>query len=111
MQAGAKPVPMESAGQPEHSDDVVAIDQAGNIAAITHSINCVDWGRTAIIMDGISIGDPASFQQAQIAQGQTRRASAAPTETGILFKDGEPVSASPRWARACISARSRHCST
>ncbi len=76
---------------PGHSDDVVAIDKAGNIAAITQSINCVDWGRTAINIDGISIGDPASFQQAQIARIAPGARLPAPTETGILFKDGRPV--------------------
>jgi gamma-glutamyltranspeptidase/glutathione hydrolase len=46
MQKGAKPFRM--AEGPEHFDDVVCIDKAGNIAAITHSLNCRDWGRTAI---------------------------------------------------------------
>jgi gamma-glutamyltranspeptidase/glutathione hydrolase len=76
---------------PMHSDDVVAIDADGNIAAITHSINCVLWGKTAINVDGISIGDPASFQQAQVAAVPPGGRLPAPTETGILLKDGTPV--------------------
>jgi gamma-glutamyltranspeptidase / glutathione hydrolase len=76
---------------PMHSDDVVAMDAEGNIAAITHSINCVLWGKTAIVVDGISIGDPASFQQAQIAAIEPGGRLPAPTETGILLKDGAPV--------------------
>jgi gamma-glutamyltranspeptidase/glutathione hydrolase len=76
---------------PMHSDDVVAIDAEGNIAAITHSINCVNWGKTAIFVDGISIGDPASFQQAQVAAIKPGTRLPAPTETGVLFKDGVPV--------------------
>jgi gamma-glutamyltranspeptidase/glutathione hydrolase len=76
---------------PMHSDDIVAIDAEGNIAAITHSINCVNWGKTAISIDGISIGDPASFQQAAIAQVKPGSRLPAPTETGILLKDGKPV--------------------
>lgn len=75
---------------PMHSDDVVAVDGEGNMAAITHSINCVNWGKTAINIDGISIGDPASFQQAQIAQVKPGARLPAPTETGIVFKDGKP---------------------
>jgi len=90
MSAGAKPFNWEMQG-PKHSDDVVAIDREGNIAAITHSINCVDWGKTAIFVGGISIGDPASFQQAQIARVKPGGRLPAPTETGILFKDGRPV--------------------
>ncbi len=76
---------------PGHSDDVVAIDADGNIAAITHSINAVLWGKTAIVVDGITIGDPASFQQQQIARIEPGARLPAPTETGILFRDGEPV--------------------
>ena len=63
----------------------------GFFAAITHSINCVDWGRTAINIDGISIGDPGSFQQAQIAAVKPGERLPAPSETGILFRDGKPV--------------------
>lgn len=76
---------------PMHSDDIVAIDSEGNIAAITHSINCVNWGKTGIFVDGISIGDPASFQQAMIARVTPGERLPAPTETGVLFKDGVPV--------------------
>ena len=74
-----------------HSDDVVAIDADGNIAAITHSINAVMWGKTAIVVDGITIGDPASFQQQQIARLEPGSRLPAPTETGILFRDGRPL--------------------
>lgn len=77
--------------QPMHSDDVVAIDADGNIAAITHSINSVLWGRTAINVGGISIGDPASFQQHQVAAREPGSRLPAPTETGILYRDGTPV--------------------
>lgn len=76
---------------PMHSDDVVAIDAEGNIAAITHSINCVHWGKTCINIDGVSIGDPASYQQALVARTGPGKRLPAPTETGIVFKDGQPV--------------------
>jgi len=90
MQAGAVPFRWKApAGH--HSDDVVAIDAEGNIAALTQSINCVDWGRTAINIGGISIGDPASFQQAAIAKVTPGSRLPAPTEQGILFKDGKPL--------------------
>lgn len=76
---------------PMHSDDVVAVDGDGNMAAITHSINSVLWGKTAINIDGVSVGDPASFQQAAIAQVEPGARLPAPTETGILFKDDAPM--------------------
>lgn len=76
---------------PMHSDDVVAVDAEGNMAAITHSINSVIWGKTAIFVDGVSIGDPAAHQQAMIARVPPGSRLPAPTETGILFKGGAPV--------------------
>ncbi len=87
--SGKRLVQFEEA--PKHSDDVVVIDKDGNIAAITQSINCVLWGKTAIVVDGVTIGDPASFQQMQIARAGPGNRLDSPTETGILFKDGEPV--------------------
>ncbi len=86
---GRPPMPYKPA-PPRHSDDVVAVDSAGNIAALTHSINCIDWGKTAIVVDGISIGDPATFQQAKIAQVRPGSRLPAPTEQGILFEHGRP---------------------
>lgn len=77
--------------EPKHSDDVVVVDRWGNIAAITQSINCVLWGKTAIIVDGITIGDPASFQQSLIAKTGPGKRLPSPTETGILFHQGKPV--------------------
>ncbi len=74
-----------------HSDDVVAIDSRGNIAAITHTNNSVAWGKTAIFVDGISIGDPGAYQQARIARVHPGQRLPAQTETGILSRDGVPV--------------------
>lgn len=88
---GGLPFGMWAPATPGHSDDVVAIDADGNIAAITHSINAVLWGKTAIVVDGITIGDPASFQQQQIARLEPGARLPAPTETGILFRDGQPL--------------------
>jgi len=92
MQAGARLarwVPAEM--KPRHSDDVVAIDSEGNIVAITHSINTIFWGKTAITVGGITVGDPASFQQAAVALAGPGARLPAPTETGILFREGKPV--------------------
>jgi gamma-glutamyltranspeptidase/glutathione hydrolase len=100
MQAGKSPfqwsqsmkqAALIEAAKPRHSDDVVVIDKDGNIAALTQSINCVLWGKTAIVVDGITIGDPASFQQIQIARTEPGGRLESPTETGILFQHGKPV--------------------
>ncbi|MCX4850647.1 gamma-glutamyltransferase [Streptomyces sp. NBC_00893] len=74
---------------PMHSDDVVAADAEGNVVAITHSINCALWGKTAINIDGISIGDPASYQQALVAATPPGGRLSAPTETGVVLRDGK----------------------
>ena len=74
-----------------HSDTVVAVDQWGNMTAVTHSINCVVWGATGIIVDGVSIGDPAVNQKAVVAAAGPGGRVADPTEVGILTSDGRPV--------------------
>jgi gamma-glutamyltranspeptidase/glutathione hydrolase len=90
MAQGATPARFKQT-TPMHSDDVVAVDAEGNIAAITHSINCVCWGKTAIVIDGVSIADAGSFQQQTIANTEPGGRLSSPTETGILFKNGKPV--------------------
>lgn len=89
--AGGKTIERFRRDSPMHSDDVVAVDAEGNFAAITQSINCVNWGKTGIFIDGVSIGDPGSFQQAAIARVKPGDRLPAPTETGLLFRNGVPV--------------------
>lgn len=90
MRTGAQLVPFVPA-KPRHSDDVVAIDSEGNIAAITHSINTLFWGKTGIAIDGITVSDAGSYQQQAIAATGPGKRMPAVTETGILFRDGKPV--------------------
>lgn len=73
-----------------HSDDVVAIDSEGNMVSLCHSINCLIWGRTAIVVDGVSIGDPGSYLQPLVAA--TPRGSQMPNaiELGLILKNGQP---------------------
>lgn len=52
---------------PKHSNAIVAIDRAGNIAVVTHTINAVVWGSSGIVVGGIPIPDSAGFQQAALA--------------------------------------------
>lgn len=73
-----------------HSDVVVAVDADGNMAALCHSINCLIWGRTAIMVDGVSIGDPASYMQSMVAATLPGAQLANPIEVGLLLKDGKP---------------------
>ena len=74
-----------------HSDTVVAVDRWGNMTAVTHSINCVVWGATGIIVDGVSIGDPAVNQKAMVAAAGPGGRVADPIEVGILTRNGRPA--------------------
>ena len=90
MEQGAMPAQYAEA-PPSHSDTVVAVDRWGNMTAVTHSINCVVWGATGIIVDGISIGDPAVNQKAAVAAAGPGGRVADPIEVGILTRDGRPA--------------------
>lgn len=73
-----------------HSDDVVAIDGDGNMAALCHSINCLMWGRTAIVVGGVSIGDPGSYLQPTIAGTGPGEQLPNPIELGLVLQEGKP---------------------
>jgi gamma-glutamyltranspeptidase/glutathione hydrolase len=90
MQQGRKAMQFLPQG-PKSSDDVVAIDAEGNMVAITHSINTAYWGITGITIDGITIGDPAGYQQAELSRVKPGDRLPASTQTGILFKGADPV--------------------
>ncbi|MBY0434966.1 MAG: gamma-glutamyltransferase [Cyclobacteriaceae bacterium] len=90
MEQGVKLAQYASVG-PKHSDTVLAIDQWGNMTAITHSINTVTWGNEAIVVDGVSIGDAAWYQQAQIKLAGPGNRLPSPIEVGIILKDGKPI--------------------
>lgn len=75
-----------------HSDCVVAMDQEGNIAALTHSINAVLWGSTGIFVDGISIADSGSIQEGAVARaGPGGRVETPMVPTMLLNSDGRPI--------------------
>lgn len=92
MQQGAMPMQFADADQfrPSHSDTVVAVDQYGNMTAITHSINAAVWGATGIVVDGVTISDAAVHQKAIIAGVEPGDRLPSPIEVGLLSRDGEP---------------------
>ncbi|MBE0712178.1 MAG: gamma-glutamyltransferase [Candidatus Aminicenantes bacterium] len=79
--------------EPRHSDAIVAIDRWGNVAAIVHTSNTAVWGTTGIFVDGVSVPDPAAFQQRLISQTGPGKRLPDPTEPLIIAKDGKPVAA------------------
>ncbi|GAA1669731.1 hypothetical protein GCM10009765_19020 [Fodinicola feengrottensis] len=87
----AGPVGSESGG---HSDFVLAVDAAGNVAAACHSINTSLWGSTGLFVGGISIPDAACFQQQVLAALPPGAHLPFPTNPAIAFRHGRPVLAS-----------------
>jgi gamma-glutamyltranspeptidase/glutathione hydrolase len=79
----------------DHSDAVVAVDARGNLAVFTHTINTVLWGTTGINVDGVSIPDAASFQQAVMKATIARMGPGArlpdPTNPVIVLRDGKAI--------------------
>ena len=75
----------------EHTDAIVAVDAMGNVAAVVHSINTVNWGSTGLFIDGVSIPDSASFQQRVIASLPPGGRLPATTHPGMVLKDGKVV--------------------
>lgn len=72
------------------SDDVVVVDQWGNWAALCHSSNCMCWGPTALVVDGITIHDPAGYQQILIAMAGPGNHLPMPIEVGLMLRNGKP---------------------
>lgn len=76
---------------PKHSDGIVVVDQWGNVAAVTHSINTVLWGTTGIFVDGISIPDSACFQQDAMKRFGAGKRLPDPMCPLVVLKNGKPV--------------------
>jgi gamma-glutamyltranspeptidase / glutathione hydrolase len=92
-------LPRPGSDRGKHSDAVVAVDQFGNVAALTHTINCSLWGSTGLVVGGVSIPDAANFQQQRLlAAGPGGR---IPNEMNpaLVLRKGELVLAS-----SCIGA-------
>jgi gamma-glutamyltranspeptidase/glutathione hydrolase len=79
---------------PSHSDAVVAIDSIGNMVALVHTINTVSWGTTGIFVDGVSIPDPATFQQQAIQMVGPGKRLPEQTNPLLVLRGGKPYLAS-----------------
>jgi gamma-glutamyltranspeptidase / glutathione hydrolase len=81
----------ESGEGASHSDFVITADADGNVAAMCHSINTGLWGTTGIVVDGIAIPDPATFQQSALARLAPGAHLPMPVNPAITLRDGRPV--------------------
>jgi gamma-glutamyltranspeptidase/glutathione hydrolase len=86
--SGACSVP---ADKPSHSDSLVVIDKDGNVAAMTHTINCVTWGDTGIVVGGVPLPDAAGFQQSALAAIQPGDRLPHAISPVIVLTDGKPA--------------------
>lgn len=58
--AGPASGPQVSSG-PAHTSSVIVVDRWGNVAALTHTINSVNWGDTGIVVGGVPISDAGAY--------------------------------------------------
>jgi len=92
LKAGSLPsIPAPKVPVTAHSDAIVAADAHGNVAALVHTINTVNWGSTGIFVGGISIPDSAAFQQPVIASIKPGSRLPEGISPGIALKDGKPA--------------------
>nr|MDP9102075.1 gamma-glutamyltransferase [Actinomycetota bacterium] len=94
MRAAGGPVSPGQLFSTTHSDFVVVGDVHGSAAAVCHSTNTVFWGSTGMFVDGISIPDAASFQQALLAQVAPGDLLPTPPDPNLVLRDGQLVLAS-----------------
>jgi gamma-glutamyltranspeptidase/glutathione hydrolase len=80
-------------GPGSHSDGVVVIDSAGNVAAVLHTINTLIWGETGIFVDGISIADPGCWSQIGVTVAGPGGHVPNLETSFIVTRDGVPVAA------------------
>lgn len=74
-----------------HSDAIVAKDAAGNVVVLVHSINTSLWGSTGIFVDGVSVPDPASFQQDMVERAGPGRRMPNVVNPVIVLREGVPL--------------------
>jgi gamma-glutamyltranspeptidase/glutathione hydrolase len=93
---------LQSALQPDpprHSDAIVVVDRWGNVAALVHSINTVNWGTTGIVVGGIPVSDAAGLQQWRLAGIQPGDRVPNDMAPVIVMHGAKPV-----MAVACVGA-------
>jgi len=74
-----------------HSDGLVVVDQWGNMAVVSHTINANLWGQTGLFVDGVSIPDSASFQGWDIEKAGPGNRLPNGMSPLIICRDGKPL--------------------
>jgi gamma-glutamyltranspeptidase/glutathione hydrolase len=86
------------------------VDAVGNVAVVIHSINTSLWGSTGIFVDGVSIPDPASFQQGMVAKTTPGERFPNVVNPVIVTRDGRPVLAAGSIGNALHECMLQHLS-
>ncbi len=79
-----------------HTAGAVAIDAAGNMAVINHSVTSAVWGELGIFVEGVSVTDPGAFAQRALAELGPGRMMGTKRQGGtgacpvIVVKDNAP---------------------
>jgi gamma-glutamyltranspeptidase/glutathione hydrolase len=76
---------------PHHSAGVVVIDQWGNVATLTHSINAMPWGATGIVVGGVPLSGAAGFQQFRLASIKPGSRVPSPAAPAIVMTRNKPT--------------------
>ncbi len=84
--------------RPQHTAGVVAIDDAGNVATVMHSINSSVWG-TGLMVGGITLPDAGGFQQHLMASVGPGAKLPEPDNPLIVLYEGKPI-----LATSCVGA-------
>ncbi|BET68017.1 gamma-glutamyltransferase [Opitutales bacterium ASA1] len=83
--------PLLEHDRPRHSNALVVVDAAGNVCALTHTINAVVWGGTGIVVGGVPLPDSAGFQQARLAHVAPGGRVPHEIVDTISLREGRPV--------------------
>lgn len=102
--------PESGEGPGNHSDCIAVVDREGNVAVVVHSINTSLWGSTGLFVGGVSIPDPASFQQGMLAKTTPGRRFPNVVNPAIVTLDGRPVLAAGAIGNALHECMLQHIS-
>jgi gamma-glutamyltranspeptidase / glutathione hydrolase len=72
-----------------HSDAVLAVDEAGNVAALLYTANMLWWGRMGLFVDGVSVTESGDGGVLAGIPPGARLPEA--TNPAIVLRDGRPV--------------------
>lgn len=70
---------------------IVVVDHWGNVAALLHSINTVNWGDTGIVVGGIPIADAGAINRDKLVKMKPGESVPNLLSPVIALKAGKPV--------------------